>query len=288
MISIVIPAFNAEATVPNLIEDFLGQTYDDIEIICVDDGSDDNTFACAEGFARHNAAVRAISIEHGGPAAARGAGVDAARGEWIIFADADDRVWPTWIESLVEGARQVDPRGEADIVAGASCWNRSLVRPGWSDLSDGDPWPDYRGLFRAGQQMDEVWERMLSLPGSTASISHSLCDKLFRTELAHRAMRGMDRSFRIGEDTCFNIVAFCQARAVALTYAGGLPMVADIRVAEPFVQRVCATRLPVGVLSPSENCSGTATKGVPPSFGAVGCDVSSSRGCGTVWTTNGP
>lgn len=221
MISIVIPAFNAEATVPSLIEDFLGQTYGDIEVICVDDGSDDNTFACAEGIARRNAAVRAISIKHGGPAIARGTGADVACGEWVIFADADDRVEPTWLESLVVGARQVDPRGEADIVAGASCWNRSLVRPGWRGPGDDDPWSDYRGVFHAGKQMDEVWDRMLDLPESTASISHSMCDKLFRTELARRAMRGVDRSVRIGEDTCFNIVAFCHARAVALTYARG-------------------------------------------------------------------
>lgn len=221
VISIVIPAFNAESTVSALIEDCMAQTYGNIEVVCVDDGSDDGTFATMEDMSRRYANVRALSIEHGGPTAARAAGAELARGEWIIFADADDRVDPSWIESLVAGMARTDPRGEADIVAGASCWNRTLMNPGPSDAGLKTRWNAASGLFSRGPHMDEVWERLFGLSGSDLSLSHSMCDKLFRAPLARRVLGGIDRSVRIGEDTCFNLVAFARARAVALTYATG-------------------------------------------------------------------
>lgn len=74
LISAVIPAFNAENTVALLVEDFLAQTYGAVEVICVDDGSDDGTRACIEQLARLHENVHAVSIEHGGPSAAREAG----------------------------------------------------------------------------------------------------------------------------------------------------------------------------------------------------------------------
>jgi glycosyltransferase involved in cell wall biosynthesis len=137
-----------------------------------------------------------------------------AAGEWIIFADADDRVAPGWIEALVTGAHEVDPQGEADIIVGASCWKRSAA--------DNEPSSDHRGLFHGGDEMNTVWNRLFyHSEDKTALISGSMCDKLFRIELARRAFQGIYQSIRIGEDSCFTTVAFAYARAVALTYAHG-------------------------------------------------------------------
>ncbi len=217
-ISIIIPAYNAEATVTDLVEDCLSQTYGNIEVICINDGSDDDTGSRIEGIVRCHENVRALSIEHGGPTAARAAGTEAARGEWVIFADADDRVDSDWINSLVVRGSEVDPRGEADIIAGASCWDRDPVEP----AEAANIRSEYSGLFRHGRQMDEIWDRLLAIPGNIdTSLSHSMCDKLFRTTLARRVFPKIDKTIRIGEDTCFNIIAFAQARAVALTYTGG-------------------------------------------------------------------
>ena len=217
-ISIIIPAFNAEATVTDLVEDCLAQTYGNVEVICVNDGSDDDTGSRFEGLARCHENVRALSIKHGGPTAARAAGTDAARGEWVIFADADDRVDSDWINSLVVRGSEVDPHGEADIIAGASCWDRDPVEPATAAYIRSA----YSGLFLHGQQMDEIWDRLLAIPGNIdTSLSHSMCDKLFRTTLARRVFPKIDKTIRIAEDTCFNVIAFAQARAVALTYTRG-------------------------------------------------------------------
>ena len=220
-ISIVIPAFNAETTLPDLVQDCISQTLKDVEVICVDDGSDDGTLACIEELSRQHTCVRGVSIEHGGPTAARSAGADAARGEWIIFADADDRVEPSWIESLVAGRRRLDPHGRADIIAGASCWRRSSMVSDDVDADQKRIWFESSGLFPSGPCMDEIWKRMLGSEVNAVSISHSMCDKLFRTEFARNVFKGIDRLIRIGEDTCFNIVAFARTRAVAVTYATG-------------------------------------------------------------------
>lgn len=214
LISVVIPAFNAQNTVPDLVGDFLAQTYGNIEIICVDDGSDDDTLKCIRELAESHENVRAVSIPHGGPTAARSAGADAAAGEWIIFADADDRVAPDWLEALITGAHEIDPQGEADIIVGASCWKRSA--------EENEPQADHRGLFHSGDEMNAVWDRLFyHSDDKTALISGSMCDKLFRIGLARRAFCGIDRSVRIGEDSCFTTVAFAYARAAALTYAQG-------------------------------------------------------------------
>lgn len=94
-VSVIIPAYNAEAFIADTIQSALDQTYRDIEIIVVDDGSSDRTVACARTFGD---AVRVHQQRNGGVARARNAGVSLARGEWIAFLDSDDLWLPDKIE----------------------------------------------------------------------------------------------------------------------------------------------------------------------------------------------
>jgi glycosyltransferase involved in cell wall biosynthesis len=87
LVSVIVPAFNAERYLGEAIKSALAQRYDPIEIIVVDDGSTDGTRALAEGF---GPPVRAIFQPNTGPGAARNRGVDAACGTWLTFLDADD------------------------------------------------------------------------------------------------------------------------------------------------------------------------------------------------------
>ena len=84
--SIVIPAFNAEATLAPAIRSALAQDYTPVDVIVVDDGSTDGTAAVATSFAP----VRYLRQENRGPSAARNAGIEAATGEFVGFLDADD------------------------------------------------------------------------------------------------------------------------------------------------------------------------------------------------------
>jgi glycosyltransferase involved in cell wall biosynthesis len=86
LVSVVIPAYNAEQFIAEAIQSVLDQTHEVTEIIVVDDGSADNTSEVAAGYAR----TRVIKQPNGGPGAARNTGIKAASGEWIAFLDSDD------------------------------------------------------------------------------------------------------------------------------------------------------------------------------------------------------
>lgn len=100
LVSVIIPAFNAEKFIVEALESVYRQTYRPIEVIVVDDGSQDLTAAVVGRFQQQVAAdgkaegfvIRCIVQENGGPSRARNTGVKAASGEWIAFLDADD-VW---------------------------------------------------------------------------------------------------------------------------------------------------------------------------------------------------
>lgn len=94
LVSVVIPAFNAERFIGEAIESVLAQTYAPVEAIVVDDGSADDTVAVASAYDE----VAVIEQANGGPAAARNRGFAASRGEFIAFQDADDLMTPNKLE----------------------------------------------------------------------------------------------------------------------------------------------------------------------------------------------
>jgi len=98
-ISVVIPAYNSRAYIPDAIDSVLGQTYRDFEIIIVDDGSSD---AIGDLIGSRYPDARCLQIEHGGPSRARNTGIRNARGEFIAFLDADDIWLPTKLEKQME------------------------------------------------------------------------------------------------------------------------------------------------------------------------------------------
>jgi glycosyltransferase involved in cell wall biosynthesis len=95
--SVVIPCYNARNVIADTLEKILNQTYGNIEIILVDDGSTDGT---AE-FIAEKFDLPSITIENGGPAVARNVGIKAAKGKYIALCDADDHWHPEKIEKQV-------------------------------------------------------------------------------------------------------------------------------------------------------------------------------------------
>lgn len=87
-ISVVIPLFNKEKSIQNTIESVLNQSFQDFEILIIDDGSTDHSAKIVSGF--NNQKIRYIKKENGGPSSARNLGVKKASGDWIYFLDADD------------------------------------------------------------------------------------------------------------------------------------------------------------------------------------------------------
>ena len=108
MISIIVPVYRAEEYLENCIESLLSQTYSDLEIILVDDGSPDASGRICDAYAAKDSRVKVIHQENRGSAAARNAGLDAACGEYIGFVDADDAVDLHMYEELLRAIYEFD------------------------------------------------------------------------------------------------------------------------------------------------------------------------------------
>jgi glycosyltransferase involved in cell wall biosynthesis len=101
-VSVVIPAYNAERTISETLTSVRNQTHADLEIILVDDGSQDQTVAIARAHAKDDTRIRILEQQNAGVAAARNAGIAASTGEFIAPLDADDLWHPTKIERQLE------------------------------------------------------------------------------------------------------------------------------------------------------------------------------------------
>jgi glycosyltransferase involved in cell wall biosynthesis len=97
LVSVIIPAFNAQATIERTLLSTLAQDYDPFEVIVVDDGSTDDTGSVASRIQ----GVRCLTQENAGPSAARNRGVQEAAGELLAFVDADDEIPPTKLSAQV-------------------------------------------------------------------------------------------------------------------------------------------------------------------------------------------
>lgn len=94
MISIVIPLYNKELSIKRTLDSVLRQEEVDFEVVIVDDGSTDTSYAIAEEYAHKDTRIRLYQQENGGPSKARNTGARNAKGDWILFLDADDELLP--------------------------------------------------------------------------------------------------------------------------------------------------------------------------------------------------
>lgn len=115
LISVIIPAYNSARWLSRCLESVCGQTLENIEIICVDDGSSDDSPAILEAYARRDPRIRLHSLgTNRGVSTARNTGIAAARGEWLSFVDSDDFMLRSFYEDLYAASIETD----SDIIKG--------------------------------------------------------------------------------------------------------------------------------------------------------------------------
>ncbi len=107
-VSVIIPVFNTEKYISKCLSSLVNQTLDDIEIICVNDGSTDNSLEIIEKIANNDARIKIINQEHKKQGAARNAGLRIAEGEYIGFVDSDDWIDLNYYEMLYNTAKKYD------------------------------------------------------------------------------------------------------------------------------------------------------------------------------------
>ena len=122
-ISVIIPAYNAEATLIDTVNDVLGQTYKDFEIIIVNDGSTDSTFELCDLLQKKDSRVKVLTQKNGGLSNARNNGIKISEGKYITLVDADDRLENCYLEYLVKAVFN----GRVDM----SCGRTDRVKEGF-------------------------------------------------------------------------------------------------------------------------------------------------------------
>ena len=100
LVSIIVPIYKVEPYLDRCVQSIVNQTYKNLEIILVDDGSPDNCPAMCDAWAEKDSRIRVIHKENGGVSSARNAGLDMATGDYITFVDADDSLDCGALESL--------------------------------------------------------------------------------------------------------------------------------------------------------------------------------------------
>lgn len=123
-ISVIIPVYNVEKFLTKCLNSVISQTLKDIEIICINDGSTDNSLEILNNFARTDKRIKVINQENSGPSVARNTGLEIAKGEYISFVDSDDWIDLDFLEKLYNAAKKYD----ADI---AVCGIKRLKSYKW-------------------------------------------------------------------------------------------------------------------------------------------------------------
>lgn len=122
LISIIIPVYKAEAYLDNCMKSVLNQSYRNLEVILVDDGSPDHSGALCDRYAEEDSRVRVIHKKNGGAADARNCGLDVASGEYVAFVDSDDWIERDMYELLLEQICKYDAKlcvcGRYDVING--------------------------------------------------------------------------------------------------------------------------------------------------------------------------
>jgi len=186
LISIVIPVYNVENYLCKCVDSLLVQSYPDLEIILVNDGSSDKSGDICEKYKQADSRVKVIHQSNLGPSAARNAGINATLGQWIMFVDSDDWAEPDMCEKLLEAVTSED-------IKLAVCGFRTHMPCGTTHdavLTDAQP-------VIPGEKALEYNTR------SGRVFPQTVFGKLFNRELIGNLR--FDQSLFYGEDVLFNI-----------------------------------------------------------------------------------
>ena len=180
-VSVIIPIYNVEKYLGACVDSVLGQTYQDLQIILVDDGSTDQSGKFCDAYAQKDDRVTVIHQANSGPSAARNNGILHAMGEYIIFVDADDQLFPFSIQCMVDCITKT----EAEIVFG-----------GYLDRS---PYGEFE-IYEFNSGINSKEKVITAVINGTGGV---LWAKLFRTEIITENRIQLNNKVRFSEDMLF-------------------------------------------------------------------------------------
>ncbi len=199
LISVIIPVYNVEKHLENCIKSILSQSYTDIEVILVDDGSKDSSGTICDRFACEDSRVRVIHKENGGVATARNTGIAEKKGEFYCFVDADDTVHPNYLLNMYNLIKEHN----ADIAMSAYYF---VWEDGRKQRTRNKEYPDSHVFVDTGREaLGKMLYSKIYAPSSNS--------KLFRAS----KIKVHYPPYAIGEDMLASVDYFMQADKVVMS-----------------------------------------------------------------------
>ena len=205
LISVIVPIYMIDRYVGICIESIINQTYKNLEILLVDDGSRDRCPEICDLYASKDKRIRVIHKPNGGLVSARKAGLRQSNGAFISYVDGDDWIGPGFIESLYTA---VETSGADMACAGQT---RDLFTK-TAHFTNALP----SGIYEGGTLVS-LWKSMISSgPFYRPGISTYLWNKLFRREILLEPQSAVDQRISIGEDAAVTYPALLRCQKVAV------------------------------------------------------------------------
>lgn len=205
MISIIVPIYKVEKYIRQCVESIINQTYRDIEIILVDDGSPDNCPAICDEYAAQDSRVKVIHKKNGGLIAARKSGVQASKGEYICFVDGDDWIEPDMYENIANSIEATH----------ADC----IITQFFFDYPNQPRKSEYKlnkSLYNRNDIENEIFSTMLFNGQYYRFGIYPCCwTKVFKRELLEKHLMDADDRIRMGEDIAFTYPCLMECQSIS-------------------------------------------------------------------------
>jgi len=195
LISVIVPVYNAEKYLRRCVESIFSQTYNNLEIILINDGSQDQSGIICDELANEDERVKVFHKENGGEASARNAGLDIAIGEFIGFVDSDDFIE----DNMYERMHELLVIGDSDICI---CGIKQINN-------------DYTRIVRVPKEEKlstiQLWEACIKNFNSYFYLLGYSCNKLYKRHLIDTPIRFSEKQRVSGIDRRFNVDCFNNA-----------------------------------------------------------------------------
>lgn len=185
MVSIIIPIYNCERYLDTCLKSIISQTYHNIEIICVNDGSTDNSLNICIDNSYLDTRIQFLNIKHSGVTAARKKGLEIAKGDYVTFVDADDWCDANMIETMVLLADD-----NVDVVSTRYYLNSTPLEGKWIRPSE--------GIYEKNKNFEQLYDCFFE--NEYTGFGSGLYGKLYRKELLVKHLSNIDESIKYAED----------------------------------------------------------------------------------------
>lgn len=208
LLSVIVPIYNSEQYLARCIESILGQKYRNIEVILLDDGSNDKSGEICDEFAQKDPRVIVFHDQNRGLSAVRSFGMSKATGDLVTFVDSDDWIEENMYFEMMEVEKQYQP----DIISSGMIYDNDQTQGIENDIFE-------RGLYDRKLIENRVLPIMMYNPkcGSRA-VNSSVCNKIFQKKLLIEIMRNLNKELTYGEDAA--ITYLCIAKANSIMFVG--------------------------------------------------------------------